>query len=131
MTAKEQKIKEAWELVGLGHLAQLTQKDGWFKCKPGQYSGRESSLDRLKMNSLTSHIRPKSLAGIENNNGWIRIESEADLPTEEVDCYVFYGEKLMTIAVWDNRLKSFFSGVRKLKNITHYQQIVMPKKPVY
>ena len=41
------------------------------------------SAESTRINSLL-HCRPKSLEGIESNNGWIRIESEEDLPKDIV-----------------------------------------------
>ena len=39
----------------------------------------------VNFKNKTGHWRPKSLQGIENNNGWIKIESEEDLPKEIID----------------------------------------------
>jgi len=73
--------------------------------------------------------RPKSLQGIENNNGWIKIESEADLPKEEIDCH-FIKDNLMYQGLWDNLLKGFYNGLQKI-NATHYQPITKPNPPIY
>jgi len=74
--------------------------------------------------------RPKFLQGIENNNGWIKIESEEDLPTTEIDCHIIYNNNLMTFSVWDNVLKGFYIGIVK-QNPTHYQPIIKPQPPLY
>ena len=75
---------------------------------------------------------PKSIQGIETNNGWIKIESEEDLPT--------IGE-YFTIANFDNTIveREFphpkfsleFNKVWWLKYITHYQPIIKPQSPIY
>jgi len=63
--------------------------DGWcdksrlFKYSNLKYSDIEANMQH-KISS--EEMRPKSLQGIENNNGWVRIESESDLPKE--DCRV-------------------------------------------
>lgn len=78
--------------------------------------------------------RPKSLQGIENNNGWIKIESEEDLPKEELDCHFVFKKndiKYQTFGVWDNKLKSFWSGALRINYVTHYQPIIKPKLPIY
>ena len=81
--------------------------------------------------------RPKSLQGIENNNGWIKIESKDDLPKEEIDVHFIFTEykgeegRFQTYGVWDNNLKSFYSGALKINNVTHYQPIIKPKPPIY
>ena len=80
------------------------------------------------------HVRPISLQGIENNNGWIRIESEEDLPKEEIDLHFIFEKnngRFQTFGVWDNKLKSFYSGALKISNVTHYQPIEKPKLPIY
>lgn len=74
-------------------------------------------------------ITPKSLQGIENNNGWIRIESEEDLPLLEDESefwisnnngiFDFIASSLQVQRKWEN------------KTLTHYQPIVKPEKPIY
>lgn len=78
-------------------------------------------------------FRPKSLQVIEDNNGWIKIESENDLPKE-------YGE-YYTISSFDNTISEkkyphpkFSNDFNKewwLKYITHYQPIIKPDLPLY
>lgn len=67
------KIKKAWNDIGYGHLTEQLSEDGWFKIKPGQYLNNPL-FEYLKMNRLSWFIRPKSLDGIEKNNGWNRID---------------------------------------------------------
>lgn len=40
--------------------------------------------------------RPKSLQGIENNNGWTKIESEADLPNIKGGHITFFKKNIIT-----------------------------------
>lgn len=75
---------------------------------------------------FTHRIRPKSLAGIENNRGWIRIESEADLPKDENVFWVVTEEKEIVEMEYFPKYKSFTE-----QGVTHYQPIVKPKKPIY
>lgn len=81
--------------------------------------------------------RPSSLKGIEDNNGWIKIESEKDLPKQDVDVHLmlslFNGKHglFYTIGLWDNELKAFFSGRSKLTKVTHYQPIQRPEFPLF
>lgn len=74
-------------------------------------------------------FRPKSLQGIENNNGWITIESEADLPKETATYTVVYKDG--TIIEHHFSVSSDFDRVLFLEEFTHYQPIVKPLKPVY
>lgn len=73
------------------------------------------------------YYTPESIKGIYNNNGWIKIESEADLPKKGTNCHFI--------------LKNGFSGIfvdlddseyLTLRNRgTHYQPIEKPKPPIY
>ena len=78
-------------------------------------------------------VRPLSLQGIENNNGWIKIESEADLPKENGAYYVvrnddFHKNDIQTF-IYDN-CDSFSKSIWK-SCVTHYQPIQKPKPPIY
>lgn len=68
------------------------------------------------------------LKGLEDNNGWLKIESEDDLPKE--DCNVFILHK--TYGIITDKYKSakqdFHYNCKN--NITHYQIIEKPKPPI-
>jgi hypothetical protein len=75
----------------------------------------------------THRIRPKSLAGIEDNNGWIKIESDKDLPKEEGLYFVMRRDKTKVEVI-----KFFFELSKEFKKrATHYQPIFKPKNPIY
>ena len=64
---------------------------------------------------------------VENNNGWIKIESEKDLPKIEMqDCFIM--DKTLGVIVGRFTLseKNIW-----LENATHYQPIEKPKPPIY
>ena len=90
-----------------------------------------SSKD-INSEKLISGSRPKSLKGIENNNGWIRIESEADLPKEGMhhsillDCECINGYRNYDVIVFYEVNSKF-----RKKEISHYQPIEKPKPPIY
>lgn len=70
----------------------------------------------------------------EENNGWIKIESENDLPKEELDCHFVFKQndiKYQTFGLWDNKLKCFYSGALRINYVTHYQPIIKPQPPIY
>jgi hypothetical protein len=77
-------------------------------------------------------FRPKSLQGIENNNGWIKIESEADLPKEGMhhsillDSECINGYRNYDVIVFYEVNSKF-----RKKEISHYQPIEKPLKPLY
>lgn len=72
--------------------------------------------------------RPKSLAGIETNNGWTKIETLADLPKESGHFYVLEGKKITSDA-FDPRFG--LDDKRWVKLYTHWQPIIKPQPPLY
>ncbi|MCT4181938.1 hypothetical protein HZP54_18525 [Elizabethkingia anophelis] len=76
--------------------------------------------------------RPKSLSGIETNNGWTRIESEEDLPkpkgVEDVLVIIETGE--ITV---ENSMSLNDIEVRRywLRTISHWQPFIKPNLPLY
>lgn len=123
MKTKEESIKQAWgNNIPNGGI----DENGWSKksCTYGTF-------DVIKYDQQHylegAYIRPKSLKGIENNNGWIKIESEKDLPKENGECFVI-----------DSTGKIEIVHYRYLRNCilegwpyTHYQPINKPLKPLY
>ena len=83
------------------------------------------NLDQVDLIGLS--WRPKSLIGIENNNGWIIIESEDDLPKES--CTIWILEIDNTEPQIIKFTDSFFTPIHK--TCTHYQPITKPKTPIY
>ena len=68
-------------------------------------------------------FRPKSLQGIENNNGWIKIESEEQrFPDEDLWICNFNGNKQPFI----HDAYDFIP-----ERYTHYQPIEKPKPPLF
>lgn len=77
------------------------------------------------------HFRPKSLQGIEDNNGWIKIESEEDLPKEKGTYWFIAKIRHNKIESAYVNPKNYNSKVNALGSFSHYQPIVKPKKPIY
>ena len=66
----------------------------------------------------------------EIQNNWIKIESENDLPSDEKDYYVF--NKLGNIFIYPYQTKGDVSIKEVwLNELTHYQPIIKPLKPIY
>jgi len=64
------------------------------------------------------------------NNGWIKIESEADLPKEDGFYWMKDKEFGVDMAQYFSEEKKWFcSNVRQFP--THYQPIVKPKPPIF
>jgi len=76
--------------------------------------------------------RPKSLSGIENNRGWVKIESENDLPKEDIECWVLDDEEIVH-AYFMYESKNWYSHIDLNLRLfpTHYQPIIKPKPPIY
>lgn len=136
MKTKEEVIKEDWVLFGVDSNESY---DGWISA---EYIPEEAilsgMLDLKNFRTSTDYdepfYRPKSLQGIESNNGWISINSEKDLPSEDLDVHIVFkkdGRNFQTFGVWDKRLNSFWSGAMKIDIPTHYQPIVKPNPPLH
>ena len=84
-----------------------------------------------------------------NNNGWIKIESESDLPKENIECFYVieipekysnhgtqinigsfkFGKNLMSGQSNYFTCDNFF--YHRFPFVTHYQPIVKPQPPIY
>lgn len=119
---KEEKIKEAWGLA-YDEVKHLLTDNGYICSVDLAHIRLNLSSYNLYLNYNDIGARPKSLKGIENNNGWIRLESEDDrYPNEDVWISNFNGNGI-----------AFFHDALKLipKECTHYQPIEKPKPPIY
>lgn len=138
MKTKEEVIKDAWgdywinmspELrrivilnSGSLHLRDFIKEFGFEDSFLYKFEVYQSPLVSISL------IIPKSLQGIDNNNGWIKIEGEEDLPKENDNYWVRYksGEYSMASYVHNSLfIKDWIS------KYTHYQPIVKPKLPIY
>ena len=125
LEAKQEAIKKAyseyWEKV-----KDCVDNDGYIDNSIPKFRfGQLKNLDLEYKNDV--FFRPKSLQGIENNNGWVKIESEADLPNNE-KVWIYTSNNRVLIS--SKAVLNWF-----LKNpdnkITHYQPIEKPKPPIY
>ncbi|MFV0197089.1 hypothetical protein OBK01_02565 [Empedobacter falsenii] len=114
---------------------QALQNNGYIDHRfIGNEYGRLTNL--LKMESKESYdvkfgeptfiYRPIILQGIENNNGWIKIESEEDLPKEDCIYWVVKDNSITEMENWEITL-----NFHNKRNLTHYQPIEQPKPPIY
>jgi hypothetical protein len=124
---KQEAIKQAYG-EHYDKAKDYIDKNGWcylFPTIKGELDFENTGRDNVC-------YRPKSLQGIENNNGWIKIESEADLP-EENGTYFTIGKTsykpFYRIDVFCGRLKNSFTDGNSC--FTHYQPIQKPLKPLY
>ena len=124
---KEEKIKEAWGLA-YDEVKHLLTDNGYIRSVDLAHIRLNLSSYNLDLNYNDIGARPKSLQGIENNNGWIKIESESDLP-KETGCYHVINKKGRYFR--KNFLKHLNNHQEKWKIITHYQPIEKLKSPIY
>lgn len=130
-TTKQKAIRKAYE--------DLKVEWDWISLFIDFSNGFTFKTDiRLKLNQEDLEIinnqigtmwRPKSIQGIETNNGWISIESESDLPKENGFYWIidksknmeicrYYGKEDLSYRVW-------------ITQFTHYQPIIKPEPPIY
>ena len=78
---------EHWEAV-----KDYVDENGWIGNVYYDLDVNDKDFEEQDFGLLQSNIkyRPKSLQGLETNRGWIKIESEDDLPVESIDCTTCY-----------------------------------------
>lgn len=134
---KEEKIQEAWVIEQLHEESEGVpnyNEDGWAKYGRKQNSNYFKQLEEKEWLGYWFY-RPTSLDGIEENSGWIKIESESDLPEQGGSYYVTRHAKVETaVYVKDNRwlIKgNDYPKTTSLHSISHYQPIIKPELPIY
>ena len=134
-TNKQKAIREAygeyWEQV-----KDYVDENGWcsepstftiavlFFCMKHEFTTHGD----IKNNYMKSW-RPISLKGIENNNNWISILSESDLPSENCDCYIEHKDGNIHIDRYFSTEKMF--DAHHWKYIVAYIPIPQPNKRIY
>ncbi|KFF24741.1 hypothetical protein [Chryseobacterium vrystaatense] len=126
---KEQKIKEAfgesWNRLTISMQKHILEVHHWVDRSQNRMNLSPEDLGFNEKTECEVHCefwRPIQLKGIENNNGWIKIEREDDFPDEDVLVCNINGNK---ITFFHDALKPFG------KKYTHYQPIEKPKPPIY
>lgn len=132
MKSKQEVIQEAWG-ENYEEFKDNIDDNGWAIYPHSQKHEMIENIRPIEFRFNSSDFRPKSLAGIETNNGWTRIESEADLLNiigkyEHVFLMGIDGEIGIgfTIVLNDKVSRKYW-----LENATHYQPIIKPQSPIY
>jgi len=142
---KQEKIQEAygeyWDLFTKEEQNKILIDNGWnsyFNHPLHWEMSKFIEIETIAYGVGTSW-RPLSLQGIENNNGWIKIESEVDLPDDDDELlyeichfedemfkrfYEVFNWQAIT-KIWEGNSEYFQD------EITHYRPIVKPKPPIY
>jgi len=118
---KQEKIQE---IYGSRYIAlkDSINCDGWIN----QNVTTRALFDSLEFDEKRNSMRPLELKGIENNNGWTKVESDEELPNESTLYWVQQSDgRIQTI-------KEYFDN-KQYYNITAtgYQRIEYPKKQIY
>lgn len=134
-SAKEKAIREAYGERYEG-LKQHLDENGWF---PDEVLGEEiwvlSECERrVEHKTFVTDVfwRISGLEGVETNNGWTRIESEADLPTDGTLKYHSAWFKDGKLTNYEIRpLHELYRQFNVFDSINVYQPIVKPQPPIY
>jgi len=125
---KEEKIQEAYGEY-YDEMKPWINKNGWFN--KNAFYQKKFSFYYEQIDVLFVHwgdlMMPISIEGIENNNGWIKIESEDDLPKEDGFYWAVDSEtKDIIDRYFDTKSYDYFNQFT-----THYQPIEKPKPPLF
>ena len=135
---KQEKIQECWGV----HYAGDINENGYrtYDYLFGDHllhQWDDRYFDKGITNQITTKywVRPKSLKGIENNNGWVKIYCENDMPQFDCECYVI---SKVSIGIIFSRWNQVFDEYQNekarkfwLDNFSHYKIIETQKQPLY
>ena len=119
LEAKQEAIKKAY-----GENYIHADINGWIRF--GMYVPTDLGIENY--DDIDGFWRCKSLQGIENNKGWIRIESKDDLPKEEGNYFIVRNNNEVGASYF---IPNNDFSVMDWRDITHYQPIEKPKLPIY
>lgn len=95
-------------------------------------------IDKMIKNGILlefgkTRVRPLSLLGIEDNNGWIKIQSENDLPKNQIRCItgLMYNKNNFIYGFEEEKTPEVLKDLWELNEITHYKPIEKQKQPIY
>lgn len=132
---KEEKIKEAYgELYPKkqNHIREDGSIDSYYLSGDDKKS---IDFETTKIGRGYYYVRPKSLKGIENNNGWIKIESEEDLPEQGGEYTVFRMSKKSRATYCKNDRwmipENDYPKTTFQHGITHYRKKEIIPNPIY
>lgn len=128
---KQEAIRQVY-----GFLSEIIDNDGWayYGVDKNSEYGIEPFGEYETRNNKDGYYewRPKSLQGIENNNGWIKIKTKSDLPKtrDKDDVFILDCDGRIvigcTMLLSDKEIRNFW-----LATVTHYKPIIKPQLPIY
>jgi hypothetical protein len=129
---KQEKIQEAYGNGSTWNRLKInTDSDGW--CRNEAFAPNTDLLDLLDLDKIDRWVksdiqgnlifRPKSLDGIEDNNGWVK-----GIPIESGQYFAFNNESNYGTAIEF----SVSTDIELYKEkFTHYQKIEIPNRPIF
>ena len=132
---KQEKIKEAWIESGFiwDQIKGLINENGWMSLDSPElkktltgYSNAVSEclIKGVGFSGKNFMVVLESLKGIDDNNGWQKIESEDDLPKKE-GVYLFQHKDGATYHL------TYSPGFSSIISCTHWKPIVKDLPPIY
>lgn len=130
-TKKQEAIRLAYEKLELPFNENILFDNGWTRIRPSQYYSKYSELDLMELTPYVHSIRPKSLSGIEDNNGWTSMLSEEDLPKETGYYWVKnkHSKDRIEVDYLDYNSQHTFDMWKEFN--THWQPIQKPNPPIF
>ena len=118
-------------LLFYNDLKQYIDENGWINAN--ESNGKAGYLMESDLEFNFPFIRLKSLQGIENNNGWIKIESKADLPKEDDNKMFLVGFMFESGFQQRHGILSYdgLVSVYLFEKFTHYLPIDKNEPPIY
>ena len=152
MTKKEiiqEAYGEHWETI-----KNYVDKNGWLDLSIaiskniGEIGSKTYQFKGLEKGNH-KYCRILALSEIEENKGWIKINSEDDLPKEDMECFYIleipqrysnagkkinigsfkFGKNIMSQQENYFTMDNFF--YHRFPSVTHYQPIIKPNEPLY
>ena len=128
---KEEKIIESYG-VYWDEIKDIVNTDGWFYFHHTDF--RLDGKMEFEYEHYLEKMRPKVLSGIENNNGWIKIETNEDLPKKDGEFKVVHKNGGQSTSSYLADLKQFFDMFDNAwdeTEITHYRPLEKYQPPIY
>jgi hypothetical protein len=141
---KQEAIEKAWIETGIDFekikpmlkvnedLVYDFKENGWIDFSPEVKKIDGYNPESLNIIGLRA-ARPKRLNGIDNNNGWIKIDGETRFPTSFINCWVLCNNLVPMLAYFNMNNNLFYriGAINESLPVTHFQEIIEPKEPFY
>ena len=127
---KEEKIKEVY---GENYNPHNIDENGWMKYSLWMHFFKKVDDDYDEFDNRNMVVRPKSLQGIENNNAWIELIKNENIPSGYY--WILYSNsdtpKMGISNGFSITQANLGLGLHPVIEITHYQPIIEPYLPLY